>query len=87
MAPVVAAEVAKMRTALEGSLVQAAGKVGKTKIYQEAMKEYAKAKRFQEVVDTAVAGAKKGAGVGALGAAGGGGYWITKELRSLLGGE
>lgn len=91
LTPVVAREVAGLRVALNKAVGEAAAKAGKGREYAEAMNEFAKAKRLHGMIDEVVGGAKKalpyGLGAGAVGAAGAGAYWLTKQIGSLLGGE
>lgn len=91
LSPAVAREVAGLRVALNKAVGDAAGKVGKGRDYAQAMTEYAKAKRVQNAIDDVLQGAKsalpKAIGGGAAGAGAAGGWWLTKHLSSLLGGD
>lgn len=91
MGPSVAREVAELRVTLNRSVAEAANKAGKGKEYAQAMNEYAKAKKLSGMIDDAVAGAKsalpKAIGGGAAGAGAGAGWWLSKEIMSLLGGS
>lgn len=84
LTPAVAREVSQLRVALNEANAQAAKAAGKMDEYKSAMREYAQAMRIRDAVDTAIKGAKK-----ALPAATvlGGSYWLTRELKGLLGGE
>lgn len=84
LTPAVAREVSQLRVVLNEANAQAAKAAGKMDEYKSAMREYAQAMRIRDAVDAAWKGAKK-----ALPAATvlGGSYWLTRELRGLLGGE
>lgn len=84
LTPVMAREVANLRVALNQSVAEAAKQAGKLPEYKAAMREYAQAMKIRDAVDAAVKGAKKAA-LPAAGAAGAG-YWLTRELKGLLGG-
>ncbi len=91
LSPAVAREVAGLRVALNRSVADAAAKVGKGQEYAKAMTEYAKSKRLQNAIEDVLTGAKsalpKAIGGGAAGAGAAGGWWLTKHITSLLGGE
>lgn len=82
LTPAVAREVANLRVALNEANAQAAKIAGKGAEYKAAMREYAKAMRLKDAIDTAVKGAKKAVPVAT---AAGVGYWLTREVKSLLG--
>lgn len=88
--PAVMREIQGLRVALNKSVADAAAKAGKGAHYAEAMTEYAKAKRLSGLLDDVVSGAKgalpKAVGGGAAGAGAAGGWWLTKQIGSLLGG-
>jgi hypothetical protein len=81
LTPVIQREVSGLRVALNKSVADAAAAAGKGKEYAEAMTEYAKAKKLQDVVDTFIEGAKKAApwatGTGAA-------VWLSNHIKSLL---
>lgn len=91
LSPAVAREVARLRVALNKSVAEAAGKVGKGQEYAQAMTEYAKSKRLQGAIDDVLQGAQgalpKALGGGAAGAGAAAGWWLTKHISSLLGGD
>lgn len=91
LSPVVAREVAGLRVALNKSVADAAGSVGKGIEHAQAMTEYAKAMRLRDAIDEVIAGAKsalpKAIGGGAAGAGAAGGWWLTNHIKSLLGGD
>lgn len=91
LSPVVAREIASLRVALNKSVADAAGSVGKGIEHAKAMTEYAKAKQLQGAIDEVLAGAKsalpKAIGGGAAGAGAGAGWWLTHKITSLLGGD
>lgn len=81
MTPVVAREVAKLSAALNQANARAAQLAGKGAEYKSAMREYARAMRIQDAIDTTVRGAKKalpivgGAGLGA---------WLTGKVVNAI---
>lgn len=84
LTPVVAREVAEMRVALNKAVAQAASKVGKGKLYADAMNEYAKAMRLRNGMNDFLEGAKR---VAPYATAAGAGTWLTMKLRELIGGD
>lgn len=84
MTPVVAREVAKLSAALNQANAKAAQLAGKGAEYKSAMREYARAMRIRDAIDTTVRGAKKalpivgGAGVGA---------WLTGKIVNAIQGH
>jgi hypothetical protein len=88
LSPVVAREVAGLRVALNKAVADAAGKAGQGAEYAKAMTEYARSKQIENGIDAVVQGAKRALpyALGA-GAAGASGYWLTKHLTNLLGGD
>ncbi len=88
MSPSVAREVAGLRVTLNEAVAKAAQQAGKGEEYASAMKEYARAMKLKDAIDTAVSAAKKSAPYATAAAVGGGaGYWLTRQVRSLLGSE
>lgn len=85
MSPTVAREVASLRVALNEAVADAAQQAGKLPEYKAAMREYAQAMRLKNAIDTAVKQAKRVALP--AGAAGAGAYWLSREVKSLLGGD
>lgn len=83
LTPTVAREVAGMRVALNKAVADAAAKAGKGAEYAQAMSEYARAKHLTGILDDVIEGAKKTA---PYATAAGAGYWLTKQIGSLLGG-
>ena len=83
LTPAVAREVANLRVALNEANAQAAKQAGKMPEYKAAMREYAQAMRIRGAVESAVKGAKQSL---PYATAAGAGYWLTRELRGLLGG-
>jgi hypothetical protein len=82
LTPAVAREVANLRVALNKANAVAAEAAGKGAEYKAAMREYARAMKLRDAVSAAVSGAKKALPAAtAAGAA----YWLTREVRSLLG--
>lgn len=81
LTPVMAREVANLRVVLNKSLAQAAKQAGKLDEYQSAMREYANAMRVRNVVDSAIAGAKKSAPYASVAGAG---YWLSKKFADLI---
>lgn len=84
LTPAVAREVAELRVALNKAVGEAAAKAGKGREYAAAMTEYGRAKRLSGLMDDVVAGAKRTA---PYATAAGSGYWLTKQIGSLLGGD
>lgn len=88
LTPVMAREVASMRVALNNALAQAARQAGHLDEYRAAMREYAQAKRVENIIKAAVEGAKKAAPyAAATGAAAGVGGWLGAKFSRLLGGS
>jgi hypothetical protein len=85
LTPVIQREVGSLRTALNGSLHEAAGSVGKGTEYANAMKEYSQAAKLNTFRDALLDALKKGAVP--AGSAAGAGYYLGGKLRGLLGGE
>jgi hypothetical protein len=85
---VVKRELGNLRVTLNQAIAKTAEQAGKGKEYASAMTEYARAKKFTDVMDTVIRGAKKAApyGMGA-GLSAGAGYWAGKKLFDLWGGE
>lgn len=83
LTPVMAKEVANLRVALNEANAQAAKAAGKLPEYKAAMQEYARAMRIKSAIDSAVQGAKRSL---PYATAVGAGYWLTREVKSLLGG-
>lgn len=85
LTPVVAREVASLRVAMNDAVAQAAKQAGKAEEYAAAMKEYAKAKRLEDAVNTALSKTKQAAPwVGGAAAAGAAGNWMTRQVISAL---
>lgn len=85
LTPAVAREVAELRVALNKANAMAAQAAGKGAEYKAAMKEYAQAMRLKKAVETATNRVLPiSIGVAAAGAAG---NWMTRQIRSALGGE
>lgn len=82
LTPAVAREVANLRVVLNQANARAAELAGKGAEYKSAMREYARAMKLREAVDSAMKGAKKGLPVAT---AAGLGYWLTRQVRSALG--
>lgn len=81
LTPVMAREVANLRVALNESVAEAAKAAGKGAEYKAAMREYANAMRLRDAVSEAGRRIKTGAPIAA---AGGGAYWLTRKVLSLL---
>lgn len=81
LTPVVAREVAEMRVALNKSIAATAKQAGKGEEYAAAMKEYARAMRVKNIINSAVEGAKQAA---PYATAAGAGYWLSKKLGALI---
>ncbi len=88
LTPVIKREMAGLRVALNKANAMAASKAGKGAEYASAMKEYARALKFQEFVDAGLTGMKKGlpyaVGTGMAGGALGAGYWLSQKARSFF---
>lgn len=84
LTPVMAREVAELRVALNEANAQAAQAAGKAAEYKQAMTEYAKAMRVRDAINEVVQGAKKSV---PYATAAGAGYWLTRKVKSLMGGE
>ena len=81
--PTVQREMGNLRAALNQSLEQAAGSVGKGELYAGAMKEYAQAAKVRAMKDGLVSALKKAA----LPAGGAAGtlYWLQSKLGGVSG--
>ena len=83
LTPVVAREVANLRVSLNESIAQTAKAAGKLDEYRAAMKEYARAMKLKDAIGTVAEGAKKAV---PYATAAGAGYWLTSQVRRMLGG-
>lgn len=83
LTPNVAREVANLRVTLNQANAKAAELAGKGAEYKSAMREYAQAMKLRDAVDAAIKGAKKSLPIAT---AAGAGYWLTRQIRSALGG-
>lgn len=81
LSPVMAKEVASLRVALNEANAQAAKLAGKGAEYKAAMREYSRAMRLQNAIDTSISGAKRAVPVAA---AGGLAYWLTGKVRAAI---
>ena len=84
LSPVVQREMGALREALNKSLTQAAGTVGKGDAYAGAMKEYAQAAKFGSAKDALLEALKKGALP--VGGATGAAYWLGSKFRNTVSG-
>lgn len=84
MPPAIAREVAIMAGELNRSIAATAGQAGKGREYAQAMTEYAKAKRLQDMFTDALKGAKQALPYAlkgtALGAGAGAAYWLKDHI-------
>lgn len=85
--PVMQREMGNLRTALNGSLTDAAGSVGRGAEYSSAMKEYAQAAKIQAMKNELINALKQRAlpYAGAAGVGAGVGGWIGSKLAGLTG--
>lgn len=81
LTPAVAREVANLRVTLNHANAMAAKQVGKLDEYNAAMREYAQAMRIRNVVDAAIAGAKKSAPYATAAGLGG---WLGQKFAKLI---
>lgn len=84
LTPVVAREVANLRVSLNQAVADTAKAAGKLDEYRSAMKEYAQAMRIRDAISAVAEGAKKSV---PYATAAGAGYWLTSQLRRMLGSE
>ncbi len=78
-------EVAIMTGNLAKSVAESAAQAGKGQLYAQAMTEYARAKRLETAYDLFLKGAQKALPAALVGGAAGAGYWLTSQIKNILG--
>lgn len=85
LTPVIKDQVVKLRLSLNQANAKAAALAGKGAEYTEAMKEYMRAKQFENVWEAVKKGATKALPYGLAGGAAGLGYEAASKVRDLIG--